>query len=145
MKTKQDKSFGVIPVIKKGSGWQVFLINQYGSTGDTFWTLPKGHPEVGESAEEVAKRELFEETGLEISQLCPDKKYSQVYTFRHGNTLIEKTVTFFLGLIEGKNFVLQEEEVKEAGWFNTEDAGERLTYSDTKDILRQAMEDLVKD
>ncbi len=30
------------------------------------WGFPKGHPEEGESFEQIAVRELFEETGLQI-------------------------------------------------------------------------------
>lgn len=37
------------------------------STGNTFWDVPKGCGEIGESAIETAIRELFEETGFVVS------------------------------------------------------------------------------
>ena len=88
METKADVSYGVIPVIKEAGEWKVFLINQYGSAGDVYWTFPKGHPESGESPTDAALRELQEETGIELSELLEDHTYTQQYTYVYGDTLL---------------------------------------------------------
>lgn len=36
-----------------------------------FWVFPKGHPEPGESLEEAAVREVWEETGVRAEVLLP--------------------------------------------------------------------------
>lgn len=36
-----------------------------------FWSCPSGHIELGENAEQAAKREVLEETGIIINKLSP--------------------------------------------------------------------------
>ena len=143
MKTKHDFSYGVVPFLKEADGWKVFLIYQYGSDGDIFWTFPKGHPEEGELPEEAAKREFFEETGLPLNELRSDLSFEQTYSFKYKDTQIDKTVIYYLGLVGNKNFTLQEDEVKDAGWFDLEEAKEKLTHDSARDVLAAAAKQLV--
>ena len=47
-----------------------FLMGQRkGSHGDSTWSVPGGHLEPGESWEECARREIREETGMEITNI----------------------------------------------------------------------------
>lgn len=53
-------------VVKDGK----FLLQQRtGSHGEGTWSLPGGHLDFGESFEDTARREVFEETGLEIKNV----------------------------------------------------------------------------
>ncbi len=144
MQTKKDYSYGVIPLIKVDDGWEVFLIYQYGSKDDVYWTFPKGHPEKGETPEETAQRELFEETNITLERLEKDTVYAQSYSFHHGDTLIDKSVVYYLGFTTSKDFSLQEDEVKEAGWFTLEAAREQLTHDLAKKMFDTAVKNLEK-
>ena len=53
-----------------------------GKFGGGFWNGPGGKIEAGESGEEAAKREVFEETGLQISNLQEAGKLE--FYFGHG-------------------------------------------------------------
>ncbi len=139
MKPKQDTSYGVVPFTKIAGEWKVFLIYQYGSAGDIFWTFPKGHPEADETPEESAKRELLEETGLIITELKTEFPLIQAYQFKHDGELIDKTVTYFVGVATTSEFMLQADEVREAGWFTLAQASEQLTHGSAKEILTQAI------
>lgn len=138
MQNKNDISYGVIPFYNDGEEWQVFLIYQYGSTGDIFWTFPKGHPEPDEEPEAAAMRELTEETGLVLAALVDDITVSQSYSFQHDDLLINKHVTYYVGVVEQPDCTLQADEVKDAGWFSVAEATERLTYDSAKRLLREA-------
>ena len=53
-------------VIKNG---RVLLGRRKNAHGDGTWAFPGGHLEFNESIEECARREIFEETGITISNL----------------------------------------------------------------------------
>ena len=133
----EEISYGVIPLLHKEGNVSVFLIHQYGRSNDVFWTFPKGHPETGESPEQTAVRELFEETGLRIERLQTEKTFSHKFTFTYKGSLTHKTVVYFIGLVSSEAFSLQAEEIEGAGWFTLSDALEKISYPDTRNILLQ--------
>jgi|GEM_PF-390874 len=136
MQHKKDFSYGVIPVKKFGDQWKVFLIHQYSRIGqNTYWILPKGHPIEDESPKETAERELREETGMKAEPLLDGPQFELKYKFKFENEMIDKMVVFYLGVIEQKNYQLEETEVVEAGWYSLEEAGERLDYKNAKDMF----------
>lgn len=142
METVTDSSYGVIPVGRFGDAWKVFLIHQYGSAGDVYWTFPKGHAEGEESPEEAAVRELKEETGIDLSKLVMDKVYPQTYSFMSGDTMVEKYVGYYLGIVENDQFSIQEQEVQEAGWFTFDDARALLTFDHARILLTEVEVDI---
>lgn len=109
------------------------MIHQFSKIGNnSYWVFPKGHSENDELPIETAKRELFEETGMVVSRLLEEPTFTLQYDFMFNGTRIDKRVVFFVGIIANADFKLQADEVKEAGWYSLEAAGERLDYSDTK-------------
>lgn len=58
---------GVAVIINKGD--KILFLLRRNSHGDRTWSFPGGHLEFGEEIEECAKREVLEETGLEIKDL----------------------------------------------------------------------------
>lgn len=61
------------------------------------WSLPKGHMEAGETEEQTALRELFEETGL-TATLDRGRSTSIEYPI---SPIARKQVVFFLGHVQG--------------------------------------------
>ena len=139
MRTVKDISYGIIPILKEGGDLKVFLIYQYGSKGDVYWTFPKGHPEEGETPEESASRELFEETALILEHIDTTKEYIQEYTFQHEDTIIDKKVVYYAGFVNAPTFTIQEEEVKEAGWFSLSEARGKLTHNLAKTMFDEVI------
>ena len=139
MKTKIDTSYGVVPIRRAGDTWEVFLIHQYSRIGNnSYWVFPKGHPEAGETPKQTALRELKEETGMEVEKLLTEPSFIAEYSFVFDKVMIKKTVEFFIGVTTEQEYKLQEDDVKEAGWYSLDAALDRIDYQNTKSMFTAA-------
>ena len=104
---------------------------------DQILALPKGHPDGDESAQEAARREVREETGLEAEPVerLGDVKYWYV---RDGERVM-KIVAFFLFRYRSGSVENHDHEVEEALWIPLEEAPERLAYRGEKEIAQTAL------
>ncbi len=107
------------------------------------WDFSKGNVEKGETEIEAATRELKEETGIDDVKIIEGLKESISYFFRRGGNTINKTVTFFLGKTEKKEVKISWEH-KGFIWLNFNDALQKITFNNSKQILRNAEEFLNK-
>ncbi len=103
------------------------------------WDYPKGHVEAGESLEETAIRELEEETGIgpEKIELYPEFLDRIDYIYQKGRELSHKEVLYLLGRTETKRVTISREH-QGYEWLNYEDALERLTFKNARNVLRKA-------
>jgi len=100
------------------------------------WALPKGTPETGETLEQVAVREVQEETGLEVRLIAYIGNIS--YSFIHDNIRFQKQVRHFLFEAIGGDTSLHDAEYDRVEWFSIPEALRRLTYQNEVNILSQA-------
>lgn len=114
-------------------GIEVVLV---GRSPSGIWALPKGTPRKGESVEQVALREVNEETGLKTRILA--NIGSIHYSFMRSNLRYEKEVRYFLMEPVGGDISLHDAEYDEVRWFPLGEAYQRLTYESDTNILHQA-------
>lgn len=126
----QEYSYGVVPLKRVDNKWLVFMIRHQSG----HWTLPKGHAEGNESPFESAQRELFEETGLKISNLLFDLPLFEKYQFSSKGQVITKNVNYYIAEVEGKECI-QLEEIQEGNWVPLENAPDIATYAQMKSLL----------
>lgn len=138
MKNTRILAYGVIPVYDSAEGRQVLLIEQYGAQG-THWGFPKGKANPGETPLEAAKRETREEVGLTFKEIIEDAYFTVNYSFTYEDTIVAKTVTYFLGFVNQPGLALQTAEVKQAGWYNIEEARRRLSFMNDKEMFDTAV------
>jgi 8-oxo-dGTP pyrophosphatase MutT (NUDIX family) len=105
------------------------------------WDFPKGHIEPGEDAQQTARRELKEETG--ISELCFVDGYKQSlrYFFRQKGIGIFKLVIYFLAETDQSEVSLSDEHIG-FDWLPYDLAMSRLTFKNSQDLLAKAHEHL---
>lgn len=103
------------------------------------WVLPKGHVEAGESLEQAALREIYEETGLASVQLLKHLgTIARESTKSDGYTEL-KTIHFYLAyaLNTGSSHAPTDERFIEVGWFAPEEALQLLPYESDRAFVRE--------
>lgn len=100
------------------------------------WTLPKGTPESGETIEQVALREVQEETGLVVRLIAYIGSIS--YSFVRDQIRYQKQVRHFLLEAIGGDTALHDQEYDLVEWFPLSEACRRLSYQNEVNILYQA-------
>lgn len=130
-------SCGAVVYKNTENGRKFILIKNRRSSNYSF---PKGHVERGESYEQTAKREVLEETGLDIKLINGFRKTSEYTILKK----IEKSVYIFAGFAKTTKVYIQRSEVEKYGWFSYEDAIKKLNFKNDKLILKSVVEFLDK-
>ncbi len=107
------------------------LMSRYADRPGSHYALIAGFAEIGETIEETAQREVYEETGLHIKNL----RYYKSQPWSFSDTLL---FGFFADLDGDKKITLDTRELAEAGWFSREDApAQPLNISLTSEMIWQ--------
>jgi 8-oxo-dGTP pyrophosphatase MutT (NUDIX family) len=136
---KQARSAGGVVFTRDSRVTQVLLLKHESGK----WMLPKGTIEAGETPEEVALREVREETGLSNVRLVSDLGEERYFFFwRSEDTYYDKTVHYYLlEFLGGEEPVPQTEEGFVAcEWASLDDALDRIKYKETREVVRRAKE-----
>ena len=102
------------------------------------WAFPKGHPDAGESAEATARRELLEETGVDMVDLDTARTFTEKYSFEKDGVHYDKQVTYFVGVADSIMHTTLDAfkaEIRELSWLPYEKAKEQLTFPEAKALL----------
>ncbi len=104
--------------------------------GEGTWTMPGGKLEFGESFKETAKREVFEETGIEI-------KEDNLRVISVTNDIAQDahfvTVGLFCEKFKGEPEVKEPDEITEWRWFSLNKLPD-LVFPPSKKILKNYSE-----
>jgi 8-oxo-dGTP pyrophosphatase MutT (NUDIX family) len=101
------------------------------------WIFPKGHIEKGESPESAALRETREEAGVVGKMIGP----AGILEYRFLG--VKARVEYFL--VQFTREAGPPEEGRARVWCGVEDALERLSYKNTRKLLRKAWKQVVGD
>ena len=111
-----------------------YLLLHYGSG---HWDFPKGHIEPGEDAQQTARRELKEETGISEVSFVDGYKQTLRYFFRQKGIGIFKIVIYFLAATDQSEVSLSHEHIG-FEWLSYDLAMSRLTFKNSQDLLAKA-------
>ena len=136
-KTRNEHSSGGAVVAVRNGKPHVALI---ATRNRTRWGLPKGAVGEGETSEAAALREVLEETGLEARIVKPLDTIE--YFFRAGDTLIHKSVDFYLMEYVGGELQPQLSEVDDVEWVELTSAVRRASFDSERKLLEMALVDV---
>lgn len=117
----------------RGSAPKVALIGRRDRRGELAWSLPKGHLEAGESSEEAAIREVFEETGITGSIVAGLGTIT--FWFMADGVRVHKTVHHYLLDAQAGELSDADSEVDAVAWVPLTEVAERLQYADERKLL----------
>src|SRR5258707_563493 len=114
------------------------LIGRIDRRGRMLWSLPKGHIELGETAEQTAIREVAEETGIQGGVLAALGSID--YWFVTEARRVHKTVHHYLMRFLVGELCGEDVEVSEVAWVPLKELPSRLAYADERRLAEVAGE-----
>jgi ADP-ribose pyrophosphatase YjhB (NUDIX family) len=154
-KTVYETSAGGVVLRHIRGTWQVAIIEPNIINADTItrrakarpegtvFALPKGGVDEGETPEQCANREVFEETGVRGLLLFRLTTIRYLYQRSWGGREhVSKAVSFYLFLYQsgrlGQIHQDMRDEVRKAFWFPLDKAHRKLTYRGEREVLKMA-------
>lgn len=129
-----EHSAGIIIYYRNQYNQHVYLLLHYISG---HWDLPKGKLEAGETEQQAAIRELYEETGL-TAEIIPGFKQSLSYIFKNRDgSIVSKDVVFFAGEVTEQTVKLSSEHIGYK-WLPFNEASTQLTFKNAQQLLKLA-------
>ena len=127
-----EKSCGAVIFTRMNNEIKYLLIRNLAGT----YGFPKGHVEQGETEEQTALREVFEEVGLAVKLVSGFRCEDEHPIPQKENTI--KQIVYFLGEYSNQEFTYQKEELTDALLTDYETAMTLFQFDSSKRILTEA-------
>jgi len=134
----KSRSAGGIVLNKEG---KVLVVNQRGVS----WSLPKGHIDGEEDALTTAKREIYEESGINSLELVKELgKYERYKNNINGgdDTSELKEITMFLFKTDQQELKPVDKDNPEARWVDKNEVSNLLTHQKDKEFFLNSIKQI---
>lgn len=142
--TKSGSKSAISEISREATaGGVIYRVNRHGHleillVADHFdrWTIPKGHIEEGETAQETAIREIGEEAGVHhLEPVCWLGKIH--FRYRRENILVLMSTQIYLFKALGDTNDIQKEDwMNGIRWFDYDEAVKIIAYKDIAKLIR---------
>ena len=127
-----------------GPGNKIVVVSQSGDS----WSLPKGHIEPQEDAEQAAVREIYEETGIQdakVIDILGEYERSRIGKDGVGEVTDDiRHLTMFLCITNQTELNPIDPQNPVAEWLAIQDVADRLTHPKDKDFFHSITPKLLK-
>lgn len=109
------------------------------------WAVPKGHVESGETIEQAALREIYEEAGLNNVQLIKLLGSILRESVKSNGDVVQKTIHYYLAYSPANGGVSAPTDAlfTEVGWFSPGEAIDLLPYEAERTFFREHLAPLL--
>lgn len=129
---RYEKSCGAVVFTRAGGQIKFALVQQLAG----FYSFPKGHVEKGETEQETALREIYEELQLKPTLLEGFRTVDEHIIPNKPD--VTKQIVYFLGEYADQEIVFQRKELLSAPLVTYEEAMALFQYESSKRILKEA-------
>ncbi|MDB5183458.1 MAG: hypothetical protein JWO07_139 [Candidatus Saccharibacteria bacterium] len=132
---REPTAGGIVFRRDKDNGVEILLIQD----AKDRWTIPKGHIEEGETAQQTARREIGEEAGL--MNVDVHSWLGKIhFRYRRIDKLVLMTTQIYLVKAKGDTDAIQKEDwMNDIRWFKFHDALDVIEYEDIGKLMLLAM------
>jgi ADP-ribose pyrophosphatase YjhB (NUDIX family) len=113
------------------------MVERAGSPLKGYWSLPGGLVETGESLETAVKREILEETGLQVEPLQMFELFERIMRDAEGRAEYHFVLLDYLCKVVGGTLKAGDD-VSRAEWVRREDLPSLLITEGTLDVIERA-------
>jgi len=132
---REPTAGGVVFRRHKENGIEILLIQD----AKDRWTIPKGHIEEGETAQQTAQREIGEEAGLTDTEVLGWLGKIH-FRYRRVDKLVLMTTQIYLVRALGDTDAIQKEDwMRGIKWFKFHDALDAIEYEDIGKLMLLGM------
>ncbi|MFH1828179.1 MAG: DUF1653 domain-containing protein [Nanoarchaeota archaeon] len=112
---------------------KVLMQKRKNSHGDGTWCFPGGHLELNESPEECAKRETYEELGIDINNVYFATITNDIFTSERKHYI---TIYMVADSFSGEPKIMEPDKSEQFGWFNWNNLPQPL-FIPIQNLLKQ--------
>ncbi len=139
---KQDKAYPDAPRVAVGAvvvkDGEVLLVKRRDPPNAGQWAIPGGSVRLGESLQQAAERELYEETGLRVRAGAPVYIFDVIDRDSTGRTRYHYVITDLLAEYLGGEPSPRDDAV-EARWLSPQELDDLPVNATTLDLLRNTL------
>ena len=128
-----EKSCGAVVFTKSAEGIKYVIIE----SKEGYYGFPKGHVEDNETEFETARREVLEETGLQV-EFLENFRIEDSHPFQRNRETRMKHIVYFLAEFSNQFLRAQESELNSIHLMDYETAMSSFQFESSKRILREA-------
>lgn len=128
-----EKSCGAVVFTKNAEGIEYVIIE----SKEGYYGFPKGHVENNETELETARREVLEETGLQV-EFLENFRIEDSHPFQRNGETRMKYIVYFLAEFSNQFLRAQESELNSIHLMDYETAMSSFQFENSKRILKEA-------
>ena len=128
-----EKSCGAVVFTKNTEGIKYVIIE----SKEGYYGFPKGHVEDNETELETARREVLEETGLQV-EFLENFRIEDSHPFQRNEETRMKYIVYFLAEFSNQFLRAQESELNSIHLMDYETAMSSFQFESSKHILKEA-------